>query len=102
MTGEGTGHSDVERTAMTSTGSNQPGDALETTGLRPESPGGAGMGEEGAPIGFTAEVGGALPETTDDPEQVRADVPDAATAGPRTPAERLGAGEDDDDVPRTG
>ena len=87
---------------MSSTGENAPGEALETTGLRPESPGGAGMGEEGAPVGFTAEVGGALPQTTDDPAEVRAEVPDAASAGPSTTAERLARGEGDDDVPRTG
>jgi hypothetical protein len=43
----------------------------ETVGLRPESAGGAGMGEEGAPIGFGAEVGGVAAPTTDDPAEAR-------------------------------
>ena len=52
----------------------------ETAGLRPESAGGAGMAEEGAPIGFTADVGGP-PGTTDDPEEL-ADLLPESEQGP--------------------
>jgi hypothetical protein len=66
---------------------------LETTGLRPESPGGAGLTEEGAPIGFTAEVGGVEVPVTDDPAQVRHVAPEASERGPTTDGERTEGGD---------
>lgn len=49
--------------------------------------GGAGMLDEGAPIGFTADVGGE-PRSTDDADEVRDSVVEAARKGPVTDAER--------------
>ena len=61
-----------------------------------EAQGGAGMMEEAAPIGFTADVGG-KPGSTDDPEEARQATVPAAAHGPRTRAEELEAdGEDPD------
>jgi hypothetical protein len=74
----------------------------ETAGLRGESAGGAGMSEEGAPIGFTAEVGGVAPGMTDDPAEVQQVAPEASERGPLTSAERAEQDEPDGDVPRTG
>ena len=54
------------------------GAGLETSGLPPESPGGASLTRGGDPVGFTAEVGGEPPETTDDPEEARRAVEEAA------------------------
>ena len=73
----------------------------ETEGLRPESAGGAGMTEEGAPIGFTADVGG-KPETVDDPEELRERLPEASTRGPMQASERRERGEPEDDRPWVG
>lgn len=73
----------------------------ETAGLRPESPGGAGMTEEGTPAGFTADVGGA-PQTTSDPDEVAEFVPDASTHGPMQTSERRERGEPEDDRPWVG
>lgn len=81
---------------------NRPGaETAETEGLRPESPGGAGMTEEGRPIGFTADVGGE-PQSTDDPEELREQVPDAAGHGPRQASERRERGDPEDDRPWVG
>jgi hypothetical protein len=54
------------------------GAGLETSGLPPESAGGASLTQRGDPVGFTAEVGGEPPETTDDPEEARRAVDEAA------------------------
>ncbi len=79
-----------------------PPQVQETAGLRPESAGGAGMTQEGAPIGFTAEVGGSPAPTTDDPDQVAHVVPEAAESGPTTTAERAGDDDGDDDAAEPG
>jgi hypothetical protein len=69
----------------------QPSGGAPSSGAREpgtgESQGGAGMLEEDAPIGFTADVGG-KPRSTDDPEEARAAVVDAAAHGPRTDAQQ--------------
>ena len=73
----------------------------ETEGLRPESPGGAGLTEEGTPIGFTADVGGE-PQGTDDPDKLREELPDAAAHGSMQESERRERGEPEDDRPWVG
>lgn len=77
-----------------------PDHPLETDGLRPESSGGAGMTQEGAPIGFTAEVGGAAPGVSDDPDELGEDLPAASAHGPVSDGERRERGEDIDDIHR--
>ena len=75
--------------------------ALEPDGdggpIKPGADGGAGMGEEGAPIGFTAEVGGAGAESSDDPAE-QADHVFAAPEeeGSASASEREEGGEQDD------
>jgi hypothetical protein len=73
----------------------------ETAGLRPESAGGAGMAEEGAPIGFTADVGG-RPGMTDDPEELAELLTEPSPRGPMPSSERRERGEPDDSPPRVG
>jgi len=82
---------------MTTAEGSAPEPGQETGGLRPESSGGAGMGEEGAPIGFAAEVGGTEAPSTDDPEEVRRFTPAASHEGPTTASERAERGEPDEE-----
>jgi hypothetical protein len=63
--------------------------------IEPGGDGGAGMGEEGAPIGFTADVGGE-PQSSDDPAELGDYVFPASEEGPRPTSERNEAGQEDD------
>jgi hypothetical protein len=74
-------------------------DALEPDGdgpIKPGADGGAGMAEEGAPIGFTAEVGGAGAESSDDPAELSEYVFTASEEGSASASEREERGEQDD------
>ena len=68
--------------------------------IKPGADGGAGMADEGAPIGFTAEVGGAAGESTDDPSELEDFVFPASEEGPVATSERQERG-DEDDRPRS-
>jgi hypothetical protein len=80
----------------------QPNSEPASTGLTTESAGGAGMMDEDAPIGFTAEVGGAGAGSTDDPEELRQDGLAASARGPMHTSEREERGEGEDDRPWVG
>jgi len=75
-------------------------EALEPDGdggpIKPGADGGAGMAEEGAPIGFTAEVGGAGAESSDDPAELGEYVFPASEEGSVSASEREERGEPDD------
>ena len=64
--------------------------------IPPGADGGAGMGEQGAPIGFTAEVGGAAGGSTDDADELEDVVLPASEEGPVPASERQESGEPDD------
>ena len=64
--------------------------------IQPGADGGAGMAEEGAPIGFTAEVGGAGAESSDDPAELVDYVFPAAEEGSVPASEPDARGEQDD------
>ena len=80
-------------------------EALEPDGdggpIKPGADGGAGMGEEGAPIGFTAEVGGAGAESSDDPAELADYVFAAPEEEGSDSAPEREEGGDQDDPPTT-